>query len=242
MSNRITDRDAARIKILAMTGRYTPQEIATYFESKYTPEQVMSHLANKDPEAKKKVKREKSRGAVKLKDILSKIFPDVIIQEEYHLGERLRLDFHIAAPYNLGFEFDGVQHSKFTNFLHRSSEDFDAGQARDSRKEDLCKGRGISLVRITYQDDMTEDFVRSKIEQAGYGSGEVQPGFETVREKLKQKRKEASKKAAEYRKEKYSQYKTSEVHQQKKQKQNDIRKQQYQKQKEWRKANNHKKK
>ena len=237
MSNRITDRDSARMRILALTGRYTPQEIATSFEDRYTPEQVIRHLANKEPEAKQKLKREKSRGAVKLKDILSKIFHDVTVQEEYHLGEKLRLDFHIGEPYNLGFEFDGIQHFKQTEFLHSSENDFEAGKTRDSRKEYLCSGRGINLVRIAYSDDMTEQFVLDKINEVGYGSGEVKAGFETNREKLKQKRKEQNKIIAERRKEKYKEYKSSETHQKQKQKQKEHRKKQYQRQKEWAKNN-----
>jgi len=237
MSNRITERDSSRMQILALTGRYTPQEIATYFNGIYTPEQVIRHLTNKDPESKQKLKREKSRGAVILKDILSKIFKNVSIEEEYHLGQRLKLDFHIGEPYHLGFEFDGVQHFKKTDFLHSSDEDFEAGRARDSKKEDLCKGRGLNLVRFSYQDEMTEDLVRERISECGYGSGQVKPGFETSREKLKQKNKAQAKLAAERKKEKRKEYRDSDLHEKSKQRQRDARKQQYKKQKEWMRVN-----
>lgn len=235
MSNRITERDSLRIRTLAATGRYTPQEIASNFEDKYNADQVLRHLRSHDPDAKKMLKRETSRGGVKLKSILSKIFATVSVKEEYHVGERLRLDFYIPGPYNIGFEYDGVQHKKLTDHLHQSEQDFEDGKARDLLKEELCAGRGITLVRISHDENMTAGLVRDKIKDAGYGSGEIKEGFETGREKYKRKRQKQQEVDKDRQKKRYQQYKQSESYEKNKQKQKEYRKEQYKRQKEWQK-------
>jgi len=235
MSNRITDKDSLRIRTLAATGMYTPQEIASKLEDKYNADQILRHLRSKDPDNKKNLKRETSRGGVKLKSILSKIFPTVSIKEEFHVGERLRLDFYMAEPYNLGFEFDGIQHKKLTSHLHQSDKDFEDGKLRDIRKQELCVGRGINLIRIAYHEDMTVSLVQDKIDHAGYGSGVIKEGFETGKEKYKSKRQKQNEDAKERKKKQYHQYKESESFKKNKQKQKEYRKEQYKRQKEWQK-------
>jgi hypothetical protein len=240
MSNRITERDSLRIRLLAATGKYTPQEIASTFEDKYNADQILRHLGVKDPENKKKLKRETSRGAVKLKSILTKIFPTVSIKSEVHVGEKLMLDLYIPAPYNLGFEYDGVQHKKLTKHFHQTDQDLEDAKIRDQRKEELCAGRGISLVRISHDEEMTTELVQAKIDDVGYGSGDIQEGFETGKEKYKRKRREQNEIAKERKKKRYQQFKQSEAYKTNKQKQKEYRKEQYKRQKEWQKQ--HKKK
>jgi len=233
MSNRITDKDSVRIKILAATGRYTPQELVSHFESKYTKSQIIYHLKKNAPNLKSQLKRETSSGGVKLKDILAKIFPNIKIEPEYHVGEKLRLDFRLGSPYNLGFEFDGIQHSKFTPGLHKDEEEFIRGVDKDQRKEELCKGRGINLVRVDYSEELTEELVKSKIDKVGHGTGYIKDGYETGKEKQKKKQKQFNKVAAERKRKQYQKYKDSESYARNKQKQREYRKQQYQKQKEF---------
>jgi len=237
MSNRITEKDSLRIRTLAATGRFTPQEISTYFEEKYTADQIVRHIKSKAPSLKGKLKRETSRGGVRLKAILAKIFPNTVIKEEYHVGDKLRLDFYIGEPYNLGFEFDGVQHKKFTPGLHKDEDDFVRGIEKDARKEELCKGRGINLVRVSYNEEMDEDLVQEKIDEVGHGTGRVKDGYETGKEKHKEKQKHFNKVAAERKRKQYQKYKNSDSYKKNQDKQKEHRKQQYQKQKEWRKMN-----
>jgi hypothetical protein len=233
MSNRITEKDSDRIKILAATGRYTPQEIVEDLETTYTPQQIRAHLKVKFPKLAKQLNREKSRGAVKLKSILTKIFTNVTVHEETHVGEKLRLDFYIEEPYNLGFEYDGIQHKKFTPGLHKTEEDFYNGVERDKRKEELCDGRGISLVRISHDDELSHELVSSRIESAGYGNGHIKDGYLTSTEKYKIKQKEVVKIQNQHRKKQYQQYKNSEAYANNKQRQKEYRKKQYQKSKEF---------
>lgn len=221
---------------MAATGEYTAQEIASYFENAdYSADQVKRLLKKNYPDEFKLLKKEKSRGGVQLKTILTKIFPTVSIKEEFHVGEKLRLDFYLGEPYNIGFEYDGVQHKKKTDHLHQSDEDFVNSQERDKLKEELCEGRGITLVRVAHDEKLTEDLVRNKINSVGYGTGVIKEGFETGKELFKRKRKEQQEVVKERQKKRYQQYKKSESYKQNKQRAREARKQQYQKAKAWRK-------
>lgn len=237
MSNRITDKDSLKIRTLVSTGMFTPQEVASYFDEKFNADQIIRHIKTKAPSLRDKFKRETSRGAVKLRSILTRIFPNVTIHDEFHVGEKLRLDFYIAEPYNLGFEFDGIQHKKYTPGFHKDEFAFADAQAKDVRKEELCVGRGISLVRIAHDEDLDTELVQVKIEEIGHGSGSIKKGYETFKEVYTEKQKVYDEKATASKKEYQKQYKESDSYKAAQAKQKDYRKQQYQKQKEWRKAN-----
>lgn len=236
MVQRINNIDSLRIRTLAATGLYTAQEIASDFEDIYKADQILRHLKTKDPDARKKLKREVSRGAVKLKSILTKIYPDVTIEDEYSVGERLRLDFYIPSPYNQGFEFDGIQHSKQTDFLHSSGQAFEDGKARDIRKQELCDGRGISLIRFSYDEEMTLDTVKAKIKLYGHGHGSIQEGFETNKEVFKERSIKQTQRIKDYKKKQNDKYKESSNYKAQKDKQKEYRKEQYKRQKEWLKS------
>lgn len=233
MNNRITDQDSGRIKILAATGKYTPQEISTEFKDKYSPNQIIRHLKLKDPESHKMLRRETSRGGVKLKAILTKLYPNIKIEEEFHVGERLRLDFYIAEPYNLGFEFDGIQHSKYTPGLHKDEDHFYEGKSKDIAKELLCIGRGINLIRVDYSEDLTLELLLEKIKEAGHGTGIIQGGFSTNKECFALKERHMRQAAARYKKEQREVYKQSESYKLAKEKQKEYQKEQYKRKKEW---------
>lgn len=53
--------------------------------------------------------------------------------------------------YKLAFEYNGEQHYKFIDLFHNSINDFKNQQQRDRRKEDICKQRNISLIKIPYK-------------------------------------------------------------------------------------------
>ena len=236
MSKRINDVDAAKIKVLASTGIYTTQEIVNYFNDAYSTNQIRTFLKNKAPELKDKVRKDTSKGNIKLKSIVHKIFPNVKVLTEHHVGEGLRLDVYIGEPYNLGFEFDGVQHFMYTPGLHKNEEEFQKGQERDRLKEELCDGRGINLIRIRYDEPLTYDYLRDKIIDTNYGTGHIQEGFETGKEKHKTKQDKFKKVHSARRKEAYDKYKKSDAYQAQKDKQSQARRDQYQKRKEWQKT------
>ena len=48
----------------------------------------------------------------------------------------------------LAFEYQGLQHEEYVPFFHRKENDFEKQQERDSRKEQLSKEHGITLIKI----------------------------------------------------------------------------------------------
>lgn len=233
MSKGLTEQDSEKLLILLETELYTCQETVVYFDNKYTANQIKYYIKTRHPEKLSLFQRETSKGGVKLEYILQQLFPDVPIKKEFHVGNKLRLDFYIGSPYNLGFEFDGIQHHRFTPGLHKTMEDFIAAQERDKDKDKLCKGRGISLIRISYKDLLTVESLREKIDEAGYGSGTIQEGFHTGKEKRKHKQKELNKQVSVMRKKQYEKYKKSKTYQDQKERAREARKAAYQRQKEF---------
>jgi len=237
MIKRISPKDSKKINILALTGEYTYQDIVEYFNNVYTKNQILYHLKNKYPEAKKKIKRESSSGNVKIKNLLKKIFPHATIEEEYHVGQQLRLDLYIGKPYYIAFEYDGIQHFKYTPGLHKTEKDFEKSLKRDKEKELLCKKRGISLIRIKYSDTLTLDFLQDKINSAGYGTGIIQEDALTNKEHFKKKQIEINKQLARQRKEVYNKFKQSDIYKKAQEQKKKYQREQYRRLKEWKKQN-----
>jgi len=220
---RISDEDSGRIKILALAG-WTPQEIAIKYSQKgYNPDQIRNHINRKHKDAKPKLKKDTSRGNILLKSLLNDLYPQAKVQAEFPIGKGLRLDCYIGAPYNLGFEYDGIQHSKSVDHFG-GTDSYIKGSANDILKEELCKNRGINLIRIDYTEELTEDLLKEKIKESGYGSGNVKPGYETRQEKLDEKKARLNEHAKKHRQKRY---------QANKEKAKEYRKQQYQKRKQW---------
>ena len=225
--SRITEEDSGRIKILALAG-WTPQEIAIkYSEKGYSPDQIRNHINRKHTEVKGKLKKDVSRGNVLLKALLDDIYPQAKVHTEFPVGKGLRLDCYIGAPYNLGFEYDGIQHSQSVAHFG-GSEAHSRGTGNDILKEDLCRNRGINLIRIDYTEELTMDLLRERIAEVGHGTGNVKPGYETKQEKQEEKKARLNEHAKKHRQNKY---------QANKEKAKEYRREQYQRRKEWARAN-----
>ena len=62
--------------------------------------------------------------------------------------ERLELDGY-CEELNLAFEYNGIQHEKYSPYFHRDGpDDFQAQLERDTRKRELCEKNGIRLIDI----------------------------------------------------------------------------------------------
>jgi very-short-patch-repair endonuclease len=59
----------------------------------------------------------------------------------------MELDLYNAKR-RLAVEYDGQHHYEYPNWYHTSREEFEAQQARDRAKDELCAERGVLLVRV----------------------------------------------------------------------------------------------
>jgi hypothetical protein len=63
-------------------------------------------------------------------------------------GKNLELDMYNPIL-NLAFEYQGIQHRKFTKMFHKSIQDFYSQLERDQYKKECCQRLGIKLVCIS---------------------------------------------------------------------------------------------
>jgi protein-arginine kinase activator protein McsA len=67
---------------------------------------------------------------------------------------------------NCAFEYQGVQHYKFTPFFHKNESDFTEQQNRDFKKRIICQDRGIRLIEVSYvlkSEEEIETFIIDKL-------------------------------------------------------------------------------
>lgn len=246
---KITEEHSKKIEALISKKTFTLQDVVSLLDNLYTDNQIKYHINKYYPKLKTNLVKEYSKGGTKLEYLLKEIFPYDKIIKEFPLGEKLRVDFVITAPYNLAFEYDGSQHSTYSSFFHGSKGAFNESKQRDEKKETLLKNRGLNLIRI---DNLDIDIfsLNQMISSIGYGTGEiVDESLLTIQEKkdayTKQKQKLYKEKAKQVlQRPKLVKQKTdsSKAYDESLKKlQKEYRKKQYEKQKQWLKENNKKK-
>lgn len=132
----------------------------------YLNKQINRHGLNWVKQKKKKM----SRGHSSLYDILKKLIPNEEIINEYHIGNRLKLDIY-CPKYKIAIEYHGRQHFYYTSRFHVSKEDFIESQKRDQLKSQMCSDNGISLIVFRYDDGLTEENVFERILEELRNSG-----------------------------------------------------------------------
>ena len=217
MAKRWTDKEKQiLIKLLEKPGIYT------YFELAEVLSRPVSGVQNKCSQLnlQSNVKRVNSKGEEILFTLLQELYPTLSIEKQHPVGDRLHLDIYIPDLF-LGFEYDGVQHSKETSFFHKDKDSFLRGKVLDEKKEDLCASQGIHLIRIGYEEKLTKELLQSKIEAIGPG-----PGSENYSRELSFKEKNRV-----YNKKRYEMAKAnrnnSEYHQNLKERQKNYRRERY---------------
>ncbi len=120
---------------------------------------VRSALAqNKPPKKPKRINKTEEKCRRIFETLFRHPFPSVRppFLENPVTKKRLELDGfnpYIKTPLGTGlaFEYDGIQHSKFSPYFHRGGpEDFVYQQKRDTWKDLKCRSMGILLIRIPY--------------------------------------------------------------------------------------------
>ena len=154
-----------------------------------------------------------SIGAKAFKALLIHAFPALQIEEEYHIGSRLRLDFYIPSMYT-AFEVDGDPHDEMVGLFHGGDKGYDKAQMRDQAKDQWCEENDILLIRITAKLAVETrldpacrvtvcDMIRDRIAEAAPTGPEIAPEekrpaskrytqyMKDMKELSKQRRKEA---------------------------------------------------
>lgn len=129
------------LAVLAEAG-WTAGEIALHYQCS------ISTVRRYAKELGLSLSRDRSYGAMLLKQLIQQALPGYRLEEEYHLGERLRLDFYLPEL-QLAVEYDGRQHQEYTPYFHHTQDGFLEARQRDRRKEELCAQQGITLLRVT---------------------------------------------------------------------------------------------
>ena len=83
-------------------------------------------------------------------------------------GKNLELDM-FNSDLMIALEYDGIHHRKFTEFFHKSEQDFIDQQSRDQYKEERCKELGITLIRVpdTVKYEDLEDYIKGELDKRG---------------------------------------------------------------------------
>jgi very-short-patch-repair endonuclease len=155
-----TKEETEEIRAYLLSNQVTIFEAAAYFDK--TPSQIRELI--KQEKIPVKIKRTSSIGNDKIFKLLKDLFPNYRIESEYLISNNLRLDFFIPAL-KLAFEFDGIQHFKFSNFFHKDKKHFEEAKERDRQKSKFCLEENISLIRIRYNEDLTKDLLKERIDR-----------------------------------------------------------------------------
>jgi len=110
-------------------------------------------------------RKKMSRGQTSLTNILQKLLPGETILNEYHIGEKMKLDVYCPS-YAIAAEYHGRQHFYYTSRFFESKYDFEEAQKRDIKKYQWCKENGIALIVFRYNDSLTENSVYDRLLEA----------------------------------------------------------------------------
>lgn len=79
-------------------------------------------------------------------------YPSLEVLEEFYLDQKLRLDIYLPH-YRIGIEVDGIQHSQYVEFLHKSDKtNFEIQKMLDDKKTLMCQQQSIYLYRVKHND------------------------------------------------------------------------------------------
>lgn len=133
----------------------------------------LQDLTSKKKKRKRRVNKHEERCREIFQEIFHRRFKSVRPKwlKNPATGKNLELDgysSHIRTPIGKGlaFEYDGIQHSKYTKHFHGSNpKAFLYQTKKDEWKDLLCKKRGVKLIRIphfvAYED--LERFIKNKL-------------------------------------------------------------------------------
>jgi len=110
-------------------------------------------------------RKKMSRGQTALTNAMQKLLPGEKIINEYHIGDKLKLDVY-CPKYAIAAEYHGRQHYYYTSRFFESKYEFEEAIKRDEKKEQWCKDNGIALIVFRYNDSLTEQSVFDRLLEA----------------------------------------------------------------------------
>lgn len=113
----------------------------------------------------KNSRKKMSRGQTALTLIMKKLLPGEDIVNEFHIGDKLKLDVYCPS-YKIAAEYHGRQHFYYTSRFFDSKYEFLEAQKRDEKKEQWCKENGVVLLVFRYNDSLTEHSVYDRMIEA----------------------------------------------------------------------------
>ena len=154
-------------------------------------------------------RKKMSRGQTSLTNILQKLLPGETILNEYHIGEKMKLDVYCPA-YAIAAEYHGRQHFYYTSRFFESKYDFEEAQKRDIKKAEWCKENDIALVVFRYNDSLNELDVCNRLLEAIRESPKIEVSKKEKKSITSNEfYKTMKKKNSEYKKSLYRKYKGS---------------------------------
>jgi hypothetical protein len=109
-----------------------------------------------------KTERPDSKGEVASRAAMESIFHAKFTKARPSWLEKLELDGY-NPELRLAFEYNGIQHYKYTPFFHRKGpQDLVNQIERDNRKLDICDRMGVTVITIPYtvKNEDIESFIR----------------------------------------------------------------------------------
>lgn len=116
---------------------------------------------------KRRIYQSESKGEKRCRIVFEKLFncqfkkdrPDFL--KNPITGKNLELDgvnYEIKTPLGRGlaFEYDGAQHMNYNSHFHKDANSFIYQARKDSFKDQVCKNKGILLLRIPYYIPLEE--------------------------------------------------------------------------------------
>lgn len=109
-----------------------------------------------------------SSGAKCLYKILKELYHDVeceftadwLINPK--TNRKMYVDFYIPSE-KIAIEYDGMQHDKYIEFIHKNYKNFYYQVYRDRLKENILTKHGIKVIRIKYEEKISIESIKNKI-------------------------------------------------------------------------------
>lgn len=68
----------------------------------------------------------------------------------------------------LAFEYDGIQHFEYPNIFHQTHRQFESQRRIDEMKNRKCKIYGVTLIRIKYNIENLEGYIKQRLKEKNF--------------------------------------------------------------------------